>query len=112
MLSKSSRLNLKTSFKWVAASSIRIGSSSFTILVRLGENTNPLIGVATSKKHFNSSVERNLAKRKIFNAVIPLLPSLRTNVNLVIMPKSGVLKRTVDQLTEEIRDVIHSNYFN
>ena|SRR5258708_17206727 len=103
MLPKSKRLNLKKNFKFVADGR-KIYTQSFKIFYRLGENPQPLIGVAVSKSNFNKAHDRNKAKRLAFQAVEKVYERLLKNLNLVIMPNSKVLSESVDQLIRELEN--------
>ncbi len=105
MLSKSQRLNLKTNFKWVASGK-HLQSPSFKLMIKEGENKSPKIGVAISSKNFKMANLRNKAKRLSFAAVAPLYPTLKSNTNLVIMPKPDILNKNIEQLSEELKGLI------
>jgi len=104
MLDKSKRLNLKRNFRIVSQGK-KDFTSHFTLMSRRGENTRALVGIALSKQQFKSAVERNRAKRLTAEAVAIVYPSLRNNLNLVIIPKTGVLKSHPEELAKELQDV-------
>lgn len=108
MLPKSSRLNLKLQFKWVASGK-RIETSGFKLFVKSGDNTKPLVGVALSSKVLKSSTERNKAKRLAFRAAAHIYESLPKNVNLVIMPKGRLVEMTDEEIAGELRNVLLTN---
>lgn len=111
MLPKSQRLNLKQDFKWAAAGK-KIETPLFKLFIRFGENTIPKVGVATSKQHFKSAVDRNKAKRICFEAISPLYDRLPNQINLVIMPKSNCLASSSEALRRELTDVKDLNINN
>ncbi len=107
MLAKSQRLNLKTSFRWVASGK-SITSKNFKIFYREGENIVPKIGVSISSGQFKKATERNHAKRICFNALRPYYALLRKNLNLVIMPRSQVLDLSGEELEKEFKNALSS----
>lgn len=109
MLPKQKRLNLTQDYKWVASGK-RIETSSFKLFLKFGENTTPKIGVALSKQSFNKANLRNQAKRISLLAVESLYEMLPNNLNLVIMPKSVCLEKSVENLKEELLNVKDFNF--
>lgn len=107
MLSKSKRLNLKTSFRWVASGK-SITSTNFKLFYRLGENPNPLIGVSIASAQFKKSSLRNQAKRIIFSLAGKFYDQLHKNLNLVIMPKAQVLETDPKALEQEFKHALSS----
>jgi len=103
MLAKSQRLNLKNSFKFVQAGR-RLETPSLRLMWREGENIEPLVGIALTKAAFKKAHERNRARRLASSAIQTLYPNLRKGLNLVIMPKTGILAKSVDQLINEIKN--------
>ena len=103
MLRKSQRLNLKTSFKLVQ-SGRRTETPSLRLMWRSGESEMPLVGIALTKASFRKAHERNRAKRLAATAIQQLYPRLRKGLNLVIMPKAGILAKSADQLISELED--------
>lgn len=91
MLPKHQRLNLKKDFKWVASSK-KLETKYLKIFIRVGDNQIPKLGIATSSKTFKKAVERNRARRLVSSAVEPLYGRLPENVNIVALPKIGILK--------------------
>ncbi len=104
MLSKDKRLNLKTSFKFVAGGK-RVENRYFTIFFRADSNERCLVGVAVSGKQFKEAHDKNRAKRLVFTAVQNIYPQLLNNLNLVIMPKAGVLNLSVEDIIKELEGV-------
>lgn len=109
MLPKSRRLNLKKDFKWVVQGK-RKETDSFKFFFKPGSNKFPKIGVAVSKDYFKKSHQRVQAKRSSFQAVKQVYDSLPNNLNLVIMPKTVILKKAPQALFEELVNV--KSYFN
>ena len=90
MLKKSKRLNLKKDFKWVAKGK-KVESKYLKLFIRIGENTTPRVGIALSSKTFKKATERNRAKRLVSQAFQSIYSSLPKNINIVALPKIGVL---------------------
>lgn len=90
MFSKKQRLNLKKDFKWVAAGK-KLESKYLKLFVRMGENTWPKVGVALSSQTFKKAHDRNRAKRLASSAFGVLYGKLPQNINIVALPKAGVL---------------------
>ena len=104
MLPKSRRLNLKKSFKW-AVTGTRVETPSFKIYVKKGDNLFPKVGIALTRSQFKKAHERVEAKRLSFKASESIYQSLSNDLNLVIMPKAIILKKTALELIKELEDV-------
>lgn len=104
MLPKKYRLNLKVNFRFVA-SGIKKETANFKVMYKFGTNTKPLVGIAISSQVFKKANLRNKAKRLSSKSIEPFYFSLIKNINLVIMPKLGVLTEDQETLSKEIRDV-------
>ncbi len=91
MLPKSQRLNLKKDFKWVTAGGKAVDTKFLKLFIIMGENTQPRIGIALSSKNFKKATERNRAKRLTSAAFEPLYGDLPVNINIVALPKTGIL---------------------
>jgi len=104
MLPKSQRLNLKKDFKWVAAGQKK-DTSSFKLMWKLSDQAFPRVGIALNSTSFKKAVERNRARRLTSTAIQNLYPSLHKNLNLVIMPKPGILEKSPLELEQELKDV-------
>lgn len=105
MLPRAQRLNLKKSFKWVRDGK-KIEGNLVKLHVRFGENRSPLVGVALSKGHFKNAVDRNLAKRKVFSSFQSIYQNLPEGLNVVALPKGGVLKASQEEIDKEIEDLL------
>lgn len=90
MLPKSQRLNLKKDFKWVASGK-PLDTKFAKLFLRVGENTFPRVGIASSSKTFKKANERNRARRLISAAFESLYNKLPPAINIVVFPKAGVL---------------------
>jgi ribonuclease P protein component len=111
MLSKENRLNLRKDFKWVASGK-KSYTDSFKLMYRLGSNLQPMVGIALSSQEFRRANKRNRARRLTSKVVEGLYDKLRKDLNLVIMPKAGILNCKQEKLTEEllhVKDIYKSN---
>lgn len=90
MLPKPLRLNLKKDFKWVVSGKA-IETKFAKLFLRVGDNELPRIGIASSSKTFKKANERNRARRLISAAFESLYQGLPKTINIVALPKSGVL---------------------
>ena len=61
----------------------------------------PFIGIALAKKEFRKSHHRNRARRVVSEAVQRNYDRLSKGLQLVIMPKAGVLEISVEELSNE-----------
>lgn len=104
MLPKHQRLNLKKSFTFVAGGRKR-ETAHLKLFFRTGVNEFPLVGIALAKKSFSKAHDRNRAKRLTAAAIQLVYPDLIRNLNLVIMPKRGVLEVSSDEIGEELTGV-------
>lgn len=91
MLPKQKRLNLKHDFKWVASGK-KIETKFAKLFIRIGDNEFPKVGIAVSGKSFKTATKRNRAKRLISVAFESLYSSLPSAINIVALPKTGILK--------------------
>lgn len=91
MLPKSQRLNLKTDFKWVAEGK-KIETNFVKLFIKMADNTAPRIGIALSGKYFKKAILRNKARRIVSSAFESLYPSLPSAINIIALPKTGIVK--------------------
>lgn len=105
MLSKSKRLNLKTDFKWVATGK-KIDSQYLKLFIKSGDNQTAKIGIALSGKVFTKAVERNRAKRLTSQAFQSLYDSLPKTINIVALPKQGILGVKSGDLLLELEAIL------
>ncbi len=90
MLPKPARLNLKKDFKWVASGK-KIDTKYLRLFLIVGENDLPRVGIAVSSKNFKKASDRNRARRLTSAAFESLYSSLPSTINIVALPKMGVL---------------------
>lgn len=112
MLPKNQRLNLKTDFKWVSSGKkidtkyaklfIKMGDPSTGSTSSLQASSGPRIGIAVSGKSFKKSTQRNRAKRLVSAAFESLYSILPPSVNIVALPKAGILDVKSDDLLKDL----------
>lgn len=105
MLDKSHKLNLKDNFRWVASGKSKT-SLHFKIFYRLGQNTEPKVGVSIVTAQFKEAVLRNRAKRLMFRVARDSLSLLPKDVNLVIMPRAQILETEFEVLLKEFKNAV------
>ena len=112
MLPKSRRLNLKTDFKWVASGK-KLETKYLKLFVRMGENNPPAggsrVGITVSGKYFKKATQRNRARRLVSSAFESLYNSLLKNINIVALPKAGVLDVKSGDLSLDLESVLREN---
>lgn len=100
MLPKSKRLNLKEDFKRVAAGKkletrylkLFIAKQDQRSVIKPGDNGIAKVGIANSGRTFLKAVLRNRARRLASSAFEALYSKLPDNINIVALPKTGILK--------------------
>lgn len=101
MLSKGRRLNLRYDFKWVSAGK-KIDGSLIKLFIKPGENNFPRLGISLSAKVFRKAIDRNRARRLVSKAFEDLYKRLDYNLNIIALPKIGVLQKSSDEIKIEI----------
>ena len=107
MLPKSQRLNLKKDFKWVA-SGRKLETKYLKLFIKLGENEKPRIGIALSSKNFKKATDRNRAKRVTAQAFQSIYSTLPNNINIVALPKIGVLDVKSGEVLSDLEATLHN----
>jgi ribonuclease P protein component len=102
MLSRDKRLNLKTSFSFVIKGQ-KSENQILKIFFRQGEQEKPLVGIALKKEFFKLAVDRNRARRLTSWAVEQLYSKLVPRLNLVLMPKTEILKLSSREALEILK---------
>lgn len=98
MLPKPQRLNLKKDFSWVASGKkmseapLRVETKFARLFLRVGENEAPRVGIALASKTFKKAHARNRARRLTSAAFESLYKSLPNHMNIVALPKAGILE--------------------
>lgn len=105
MLPGSQRLNLKKDFKWVASGK-KLETKLLKIFYKFGENKSARVGIATSGKIFKKAHERNRARRLVAEAFHNTYYSLPDTINIVALPKAGVLNVKSSDVLAELEGVL------
>lgn len=105
MLPKSQRLNLKTDFKWVSSGK-KIDTKYLRLFIKVGDNLNPRVGIATSSKFFKKAVYRNRAKRLVSAAFESIYFELPSEVNIVALPKSTILDVKSQDVLSDLQEAL------
>lgn len=101
MLPKNKRLNLKYDFMWVLTGK-KIEGSLIKLFIKPGENNFPKVGISVSAKVFNNATDRNRARRLVSKAFEDLYSRLDYNLNIIALPKIGVLEKNSGEIKTEI----------
>lgn len=91
MLPKPRRLNLKKDFKRVASGK-NLETKYLSLFIKPGDNQTSKVGIAVSSKTFKKATDRNRARRLVSVAFEVLYSRLPNNINIVALPKAGVLR--------------------
>ncbi|OGE70795.1 hypothetical protein A2617_01790 [Candidatus Daviesbacteria bacterium RIFOXYD1_FULL_41_10] len=119
MLPKSKRLNLKKDFKWVASGQ-KIEDSLMKIFYRscdpstqftlsLSKGSGPSVGIALSTSVFRKAVDRNRARRLTSKAFEGLYDKIPRNLNIVAMPKAGILDKKSGEVIKDLEELLMKN---
>lgn len=103
VLPKSKRLNLKTSFRWVAAGQ-KTQTTHLKIKYRFGQNSLPLVGIAISS-NIKKAHLRNKARRLVSAGLEQIYDRLPKGLNLVIMPNELILQSNPKEIKNELESV-------
>src|SRR3989344_1710424 len=103
MLPKSKRLNLNKDFRWVASGK-KIENNLVKLFLKQDSNEFPKIGISLSKNVFKKAVYRNRARRLVSKALENVYNELPSGINIVAMPKEGVLQVSSDELIKSINE--------
>lgn len=108
MLPKDKRLNLKKDFKWVASGQ-KAENDLTKLFFKFGENPFPLVGIAVSSAVFKKAVDRNRARRLISTGIENFYRQLTPGVNIVLLPKSGVLNVSSNEVISSLKQLLEKN---
>lgn len=106
MLAKNQRLNLKTSFSFVVKGQ-KSENSLYKIFYREGTDQPPKVGIALKKEYFKLAVDRNRARRLTATAMQVLYPDLKESIYLILMPKTGVLGKSSQDLEKFLKEELN-----
>ncbi|MDO4493296.1 MAG: ribonuclease P protein component [Clostridia bacterium] len=87
----------------------RVGKSTsnrlFTAVIAPRHKPETLVGISVSKKQGNA-VERNRIKRRLREAVTPLVPELKKGNNIILVARRGVLEEPFPSLCASARKLL------
>ena len=93
------------------SNTIPLASEFLKVFFKTGENEIAKVGIALSSKNFKRAVDRNRARRLTSQAFQEIYPSLPNNINIVALPKAGVLSVKSDDLVLDL-ETIHAKLIN
>lgn len=105
MLSKDRRLNLAKDFKWVVTGR-KLESRYLKLFIKEGHNETTKVGVASSGKIFKKASLRNRARRLASVALETLYDSFSPGVNILALPKEGILKVKSKDVLEDLKETL------
>jgi len=111
MLPKNKRLNLNKEFRWVASGQ-KLENNLLKIFYKISPAPDgvgfqqPKIGISLSKNVFKKAVDRNRARRLVSKALENVYNELPSGINIVAMPKEGVLQVSSDELIKSINEIL------
>ena len=76
------------------------------LFIKTGDNDKPRIGIALSGKNFKKAVNRNRARRLVSTAFQALYSSLPNSINIVALPKSGIVSVKSGDLLFELKAIL------
>ena len=106
MLARKNLVPLRKEFPRIRKEGKIYDSVSFGLVVAYGSGTGPQASFIVSKKIDKRSVVRHEIKRKLADAVSPLLSRLGKNVELVFLAKTKTITTSGEELGREIGEVL------
>jgi len=87
----------------------RVGKSTahrlMVVIVAHRRSGETRVGISVSKKQGNS-VRRNRIKRRLREAVTPLIPLMRGGINVIIVARDGVAEAPYAELCEALQSTL------
>ncbi len=105
MLSKDSRLNLKTDFKRLISGKV-IDTKYAKLYIRMSDEEKIKVGIATSSKIFKKAVDRNRARRLISAAIEELYKRLPSSINILALPKVSILSVKSGEVLSNLEEAL------
>lgn len=112
MLPRKNLIPLKKEFPRLRQEGKMYNSDSFGLIVSYLATSNqqlatsPQIAFIVSKKISPKSVTRHEVKRKLSDAIHPLLPRLSKNLELVFLAKQKATEVSREELQKEVEDLL------
>ena len=101
MLSKEFRLKKKYQFNYVYRTGKSVGAKLLILYFCPSKNANVKVGISVSKK-IGGAIVRNKTKRRIREAIMPYLKSLKPNFNVVLIAKQTIVNASFDEIKSEL----------
>ena len=76
------------------------------LFIKLGDNKSPKIGIAVSSKVLRKATQRNRARRLVSAAIESLYLKLPNNINIIALPKAGVIKVKSGDVRLDLENVL------
>ncbi len=106
MLARKNLVPLKKEFPRIRKEGKVYDSAAFGLVVAYGKGEGPQASFIVSKKIDRRSVVRHEVKRKLADAVSPLLSRLNKNVELVFLAKGKTIETSREELGREMGEVL------
>ena len=90
-MKRSDSLRRKKEFRYTYRAGKSSGGRLFSMVYAKNSGAPPKIGFSVSKKVGNSVV-RNRVKRRLREALTPLIPSIRSGVNIIFIAREAVVE--------------------
>lgn len=107
MLARKNLLPLRKEFPRLRREGKTYTSDSFGLIVSYGSSAIPQAAFIVGKKVSGKSVIRHQVKRKLADAVRPLLPRLPKNLELVVLAKPQAVAVSQTNLQTEFLSLLH-----
>ncbi|MDO8639178.1 MAG: ribonuclease P protein component, partial [Candidatus Daviesbacteria bacterium] len=97
-------------FRWVASVK-RLENNLVKLFLKVSPQSDtgfqqPKIGISLSKNTFKRAVDRNRARRLVSKGFENLYNKIPSGLNIIAMPKKGVLQVSSDELTKSINEIL------
>lgn len=105
-LPKKNRLRLKKDFRDLKKTNSILNTPLFGVSYLKVKSNQPLIGFVISKKISNKAVERNKLKRKLSEAIRPLLPQINNNYKIIFLGKRELKKASFADISHQAKNAL------
>lgn len=103
MLPKHHRLQLKGKLEKLKKEGRVVQGKHFALLLKKNkQKTNSQFAVIASKKIAKKAIERNHAKRRIFEAIREILENIKEGYEVVFLLKKPAVSNSYSQIKEEV----------